>query len=168
MKYLNDIKRKLLSKNVKLKGCSQNQINEVEKIIGDKLPASYLEFLEIMGINTNADNSPEGEYHYTGFEGESIFYGDVLGDFTNKDALIEQLEEDGRSDLQITNNDFVFFCSQGYIFAFFKLNEGDNPPVYGYMEGYKGNSFPKLTDTLVEFYEKYLEFGQSPFTNLRK
>ncbi len=164
MEYLNKIKKTIEEFDTIYIGCTNSQIDEIEKKINAKLPVCYTEFLSFCGISMDRKNvNSRG-----GFVGESIFYGDVLGDFTNKDALIEQLEEDGRSDLQITNNDFVFFCSQGYIFAFFKLNEGDNPPVYGYMEGYKGNSFPKLTDTLVEFYEKYLEFGQSPFTNLRK
>ena len=165
MNYLSKIKNKLLSKNVKLKGCTQLQINKIEEIAGNKLPQCYIEFLEVMGIYTNADNSPDNEYNYTGFEGESMFYEDL---FDNKEALEEQLEEDSRTDLQLTDNDFVFFCHQGYIFAFFKLDEGDNPPVYGYQEGYKGETFPKLTDTLVEFYELYLEFGKSPFGNLRK
>lgn len=164
MKYLSRVIKTINEFDAVYKGCEKIQVTSIENTIGKKLPKSYVEFLEFCGIGMDRKNmNPRG-----GFVGESMFYADVSGDYTNKDALLEQLEEDGRNDLQITDNDFVFFCSQGYIFAFFKLDEGDNPPVYGYKEGYEGKSFPKLTDTLVEFYEKYLEYGQSPFGNLNK
>lgn len=170
MKYLTKTVNKLNSNKVIIKGCSLNEVKALETKINKKLPLCYREFLETMGKITDAINVKSGLYDYTGFEGESIFYDNVYGGHTNKDGLIEQLEEDGKTDLlsQINENVFVFFSSQGYIYAFFKLDEGDNPPVYGYHEGQDRNYFPKLTDTLLEFFEKYLEYGKSPFTALRE
>ena len=161
MKYLNKIVSELNKFEAVYKGCSKEQIKQIEKLAENNLPTCYVEFLEEMGLDMDRKSiNMRG-----GFVGESMFYEDL---FDNKEALEEQLEEDGRTDLELTENDFVFFCSQGYIFAFFKLDEGDNPSVYGYKEGFNGENFPKLTDTLVEFYEKYLDAGQSPFSNLNK
>lgn len=164
MKYINKIENKLKEWGVIYKGCSINQINSIEKTINKKLPDCYKEFLERMGYDMDRkDDNSRG-----GFVGESIFYDNVYGDYTNKDALIEQLEEDEKKDLlkQINENIFVFSNHQGYIFAFFKLDEGDNPPVYGYHESQKRNIFPKLTDSLLEFFEKYLEYGEDPYNAL--
>jgi hypothetical protein len=164
MKYLKKIENLLNSWGTIYKGCNSKQITNLEEKINNKLPTCYREFLEKMGYDMDRkDDNSRG-----GFVGESIFYNDVYGEYTNKDALIEQLDEDGKTDLlnEIDDNVFVFFSSQGYIFAFFKLDEGDNPPVYGYKEGIDIESFPKLTDSLLEFYEKYLEYGKSPFSAL--
>ncbi|WP_026703837.1 SMI1/KNR4 family protein [Flavobacterium soli] len=169
MKYLNKIVNRLNSNKVTLENCNLNEIKSLEAKINKGLPICYKEFLESMGKDTDATNVKSGLYDYTGFEGESIFYDNVYGDYTNKDGLIEQLEEDGKDDLllQIKNdNVFVFSSHQGYIYAFFKLDEGDNPPVYGYHEGQEKDNFPKLTDTLLEFFEKYLEYGKDPYDAL--
>ncbi|WEK69006.1 MAG: SMI1/KNR4 family protein [Candidatus Chryseobacterium colombiense] len=149
MKYLNNIEGILKGWGTIYKGCSLNEINNIEQKIGKKLPLCYKEFLENFGY----DMDRKDDYSRGGFVGESIFFDDVFGNYTNKDGLIEQLQEDGKINLisQINNNIFVFSSHQGYIYAFFKLNEGDNPPVYGYQEGQKKNSFPKLTNSLSEF-----------------
>lgn len=159
MKYLQKTKILINDLGAIYNGCSIEQIRKVEEFAKNKLPESYKEFLIFFGLDMERkDITSRG-----GFTGEDVFYEDV---FDNKEALEEQLAEDGRKDIKLTDNDFVFFCHQGYIFAFFKLDEGENPPVYGYKEGFVGKDFPILTETLSEFYEKYLEFEQSPFTNL--
>ncbi len=166
MKYINTVERILKQWGVIYKGCSTRQIDLIEHQINQKLPSCYVEFLKTMGYDMDRkDDNSRG-----GFVGESIFYDNVYGDYTNKDGLKEQLEEDGKEELlaQIDDNVFVFFSSQGYIYAFFKLDEGDNPPVYGYQEGQDRNFFPKLTDSLLEFFEKYLEHGNSPFKALKE
>ena len=165
MKYLGEIVKKMLKKNVKIVGCSEAQISLIEESVGGKIPECYREFLRSMGMDTVPDKTQENWYDYAGFTGEDVFFKDDILKLNNE--LQEQLDEDNRPDLQLLENDFVFFSSQGYIYAFFKLDEGDNPPVYGYEEGYEGNTFPKLTESLQEFYELYLEFGKSPFGNLK-
>ncbi|MXS71223.1 hypothetical protein GSF70_08335 [Flavobacteriaceae bacterium W22] len=165
MKYLNKIEEILKKWGTKYKGCTSNQINSIEQEIGTKLPLCYKEFLENFGY----DMDRKDDYSRGGFVGESIFYDNIYGNHSNKDGLLEQLQEDGKTSLisQVNDNIFVFFSSQGYIFAFFKLDEGENPPVYGYVEGQEKNSFPKLTNSLLEFFELYLEDGKSPFNNLK-
>ncbi|MGE8000545.1 hypothetical protein ACQKOF_18060 [Lysinibacillus sp. NPDC093190] len=63
----------------------------------------------------------------------------------------ELLEENNVS-LVRTSNDFVFWVSQGCMFCFFKLDEGEDPAVYFYSEGKKKDGFYKITDTFTNFY----------------
>ncbi|MCA6066948.1 SMI1/KNR4 family protein [Chryseobacterium sp. RG1] len=164
MKYLNKIEKILKGWGAIYKGCSSNQINNIEQKVRKKLPFCYKEFLENFGY----DMDRKDDYSRGGFVGESICFDNVYGDHTNKDGLIEQLQEDDKINLLslINNNIFVFSSHQGYTYAFFKLNEGDNPPIYGYQEGQIANNFPKLTNSLSEFLELYLEDGKDPFNNL--
>jgi hypothetical protein len=164
MKYLNKIEGILKGWGVIYKGCSSNLINNIEQKIGKKLPLCYKEFLENFGY----DMDRKDDHSRGGFVGESIFFDNVYGDNTNKDGLIEQLQDDNKSTMlpQINDNVFIFFSSQGYIFGFFKLTDGDNPAVYGYKEAQTTNNFPKLTNSLSEFLELYLEDGKDPFNKL--
>jgi len=165
MKYINKIENILKQWEVLYKGCSTEQIDLIEKSIEKELPTCYKEFLSVMGFEMDRKNDDSRG----GFVGESIFYDDIYGEYTVKDGLIEQLEEDGKDDLiqKIKdNNIFVFASHQGYIYAFFKLDEGENPPVYGYHEGQERDFFPKLTESLLEFFEKYLEYGKDPYNAL--
>lgn len=154
MKYLNNIIEKFNSRKVILTGCNDQEIQEVITSAGGFLPACYIEFLETMGKDVEENYNKPDYYEYGNFKGENIFYSTVIILNEDKNAL---LQEDNRGDLNHSSNDFIFFDSQGYLYAFFKLNEGDNPPVYGYQEGYKGMDFPKIADSLSEFYENYLE-----------
>jgi hypothetical protein len=165
MRYLDNIEKILKDWGVIYKGCGNNLITNIEQKIGKRLPTCYREFLENFGYDMDRkDDNSRG-----GFVGESIFYDNVYGNYTNKDGLIEQLQEDGKMSLipHINDNAFVFFSSQGCIFAFFILNKGDNPQVFGYREGQEKDSFPKLTNSLSEFFELYLEDGKSPFNKLK-
>ncbi|WP_452219431.1 SMI1/KNR4 family protein [Lacinutrix salivirga] len=160
MKYLNKVKQKLDEWQTIYKGCAKGEIIEIIEIAGGSLPECYLEFLSTMGKDMDRK-----EIGMRGFlVGNAVFYEDL---FDNKEGMQELLDEDGRTDLILTDNDFVFYDSQGIIQAFFKLDEGDNPPVYGYEEGYKGGDFPKIADSLSSFYERYLESDKTLFSELR-
>ena len=153
MKYLNKRKENLDSRKVKLFPCSEEEINKVKAIMNGNVPQCYKEFLLLMGKGMDEDETKVDYFEYGSFVGNAVFYEDL---FDNKEGLQELLDED-ESSLKIPENSFVFYCSQGILYAFFKLNEGDNPPVYAYSEGFEGNVFPKIADTLSEFYERYLE-----------
>lgn len=161
MKYLNKIKQKIDEWQVVYKGCSKEEIDEILQIAGANLPKCYLEFLSEMGKDMDRK-----EIGMRGFlVGNAVFYEDL---FDNKEGMQELLDEDGRSDLILTDNDFVFYDSQGILQAFFKLDEGDNPPVYAYEEGYSGDKFPKVAGSLSSFYERYLESDKTLFKELRE
>ncbi|WP_452219433.1 SMI1/KNR4 family protein [Lacinutrix salivirga] len=159
MKYLNKIVTQLDKWETIYKGCSQNQIKEIEELAVSKLPECYVEFLEVMGFEM--DRKAPGMRGY--LLGTTVFYPSIK--WLNE-TWAEQLTEDGSS-LELPENAFVFYDHQGYLFAFFKLDEGDNPPVYGYEEGYEGDSFPKIADSLSSFYERHLEGDKTLFSELR-
>ena len=165
MKYLEQIINRFKNRNVKLMGCIKNEINIIEEnITREKLPDCYIEFLEIMGKDIIEDPNSSNYFEYGNFKGSYVFYKD-LEDNNNENGLKGLLLED-ESELQVPQNAFIFYGHQGYIYAFFKLDEGNNPPVYAYIEGYNGNEFPKISDSLSDFYERYLEGDKSLFNKL--
>ncbi len=52
---------------------------------------------------------------------------------------------------------FVFFMHQGYQFMFFRLSEGDDPPVYYYGEGEGQDTFRVLQPSYSAFLETEIE-----------
>lgn len=164
MSYLTNIIEKMKQAGVSLTGCTKYEIEDIEKELGYKLPKSYIEFLENLGKATLADESKEDWYfNYPGFQGTTVFYPSVK--YLNEN-LKEQLIEDN-NELELPETAFVFYNHQGYLNAFFKLDEGDNPPVYGYEDGYEGDTFPKIADSLSSFYERHLEGDKTLFSELR-
>lgn len=163
MKYLNKITNKFKSRKVKLTGCTNEQIKEIEEVAGNKLPKCYLEFLENMGRSMYEDKNKLDYYDYGNFVGTTVFYPSIKW-LTG--SLQEELIEE-ESVLRLPEKAFVFYDSQGILSAFFRLDEGDNPPIYGYEEGYEGNSFPKIANSLSSFYERHLEGDKTLFKELR-
>jgi hypothetical protein len=155
MVYLNSLIEKLRQLEVIMEGCSDTEVDEIEKVAKKSLPLCYVEFLKTMGKDMDRK-----EYSTRGYlVGNAVFYEDL---FDNKEGAIELLQEDGAA-LALTDDDFVFYDSQGILFAFFKLSEGDNPPVYFCKEGGGQTSFIKTADTLSAFYERYLEGNANLF-----
>ena len=113
------------------------------------LPSTYIEFLKAMGNGT-----PNGF-----LRGHSCFF-DELDDL--KEGAEELLEEDN-SDLKHTNSDFIFWMSQGYMYAFFNLEEGDNPPIYFYHEMSKQKEFIKIANSLTEFLSRFEQLDKTLF-----
>lgn len=155
MGYLDELLVELNKLGIIYEGCGPKEIDLIKELISGSLPKCYQEFLEKMGKSMDRK-----EYGYRGFlVGNSVFYEDIPN---NRPGLEELLEEDS-SDLQIPEGAFVFYGSQGILYAFFKTNEGDNPPVYGYAEGFTGDDFPKIATSLSSFYERYLESDKELF-----
>lgn len=141
MKYLNELITHLKNDKIPLIPCTQDELNEVNKLVStNKLPEAYIEFLEVMGGGTE----------HTFLRGESCFIDELL----ELNEWGAELLEENSVPLKLTPNDFVFWMSQGCMFCFFKLNEGENPPVYFYSEGKKKEGFYKITDTFTEFLER--------------
>lgn len=117
---LNDYK---IATNNEIQGFTELEVEQCEKALGSKLPNQYREFLLAIGHNAGL-----------------LFQGtDIL--FRNVDQLLE-LRKDAE-DLLAENEEtfilptdaFVFSMHQGYEFNYFVLSEGDDPPVYQYVEG---------------------------------
>lgn len=100
------------------------------------LPRSYVEFLKIMGSGTE-----------DGFmAGESIFADELLN---LKEWGIETMQDCG-SIHSLKETDFVFWMSQGIMFAYFNVLEGDDPPVYFFNEN-EPTVVKKITNHFSDF-----------------
>jgi hypothetical protein len=110
-----------------IRGASLEDVATLERAAGRKLPAQYREFL--LGVGRRA-----GRF----LEGKDIFVSALDGLKEEADSLMQENEEG----VVLTKEDFVFSMHQGYEFTYFKLSEGDDPPVYQYVEG---NGSPVLT-----------------------
>jgi hypothetical protein len=144
MQYLDEFIMQLKMDDVYNEPCSEEDINKIKGIVcGKKLPRAYIEFMSAMGNG--------GRF----MKGHSCFMNEI---FTLKQGAEELLEENNFCE-SLTDNDFVFFMSQGCLFCFFKLDEGDNPPVYYYNEASEQTKFYRITDSfsefLMRFYDKY-------------
>ncbi|MFE3577666.1 SMI1/KNR4 family protein [Lysinibacillus sp. NPDC059133] len=141
MVYLNELVAQLQKDKIPMQPCTKEEVNEVKKLIGNnKLPEAYIEFLEVMGGGTE----------HTFLRGESCFFDELL----ELNEWGAEVLEENNVQLSLTPNDFVFWMSQGCMFCFFKLDEGEDPAVYFYSEGKKKDGFYKITDTFTEFLQR--------------
>ena len=149
MEFLNELLKKINKKNIQIKGCTSEQIEHLLSIAeGKNLPKAYMEFMSIMG------NGTDGQY----MGGDSCFLNEI--DDLKQGAL--ELLEENESKNVLTENDFVFWMSQGCMFCFFKLNDGDNPPVYFYNE-IGEDRFVRIAKSLVEFLINRLDMNKNLF-----
>lgn len=149
MRYLEELEVKLAARNIHMRKCNDAELAEVKENLGNKqLPKAYLEFLSIMG------NGTDGKY----LGGDSCFLDEL---FDLEQGAVELLEEN-ESECNLSENDFVFWMTQGCMFCFFRLNEGNNPPVYLYNED-GDDRFIKISSTLTEFLMNRLEMNIETF-----
>lgn len=149
MKFINELVSKLEKRNIYMKPCTKSQMEKVISIAkGRNLPQSYIEFMSRMGDGTN------GEF----MGGESCFMNEI--EYLKEGAL--ELLEENESKQILTDEEFVFWMCQGCMFCFFKLNEGDNPPVYFYDESGE-DEFIKVANSLTEFLINMLEMNENLF-----
>lgn len=125
MDYLKEIKQ-FHAKHVepykgKPVGCSQEEINALEKHFGYRLPEAYRQYLEWMGRDFSGI-----------FVGSDWFITDVL----DNTELLPQLLKENNIDYQLPEHYLVFFSHQGYMAAWFELpKEEDDPMTYFFSEG---------------------------------
>ena len=122
--------------------CTLEEVEELERWCGHRFPEAYREFLLWMGRSGG------------GFlAGSDCFYRHL------KDlpaAALELLAEDQFTG-QLPANIFIFFMHQGYQFNFFYFDDGDDPPVYWYIE-----EIP----TRVAFTQLYAHFSDFILTEI--
>lgn len=123
--------------------CTLAEVEDLEQWTGHRLPEVYREFLLWMG-------------HAGGglLEGSDCFYPHLR----ELPLLAQDLLEEDQCVKTLPGNTVVFFMHQGYQFDFFYLNDGDDPPVYWYLEDEPiWTSFPKLYDHFSDFVATELE-----------
>ena len=138
LKYFKDrLPKKLKKLGMKvedLKGCTKAEIDELQSFFELKFPQSYIEFLELMGESAGGIMA-----------GSSIFTDEIR----NLGKWSEELLAEDNSNLNLPPNSFVFWMHQGYQFAFFYINQHDNPVVHYYLEG--SNFFENTSLLFTEF-----------------
>jgi hypothetical protein len=117
-----------------LRGCTPAQIDEVESEAGVSLPIAYREFLARMGRG--------GGRFYIGTD---IWYPALLG-LTQAGRQFVAEDESG---IRFPADGIVFLMHQGYVFMFIRAGEGDDPPVYLYLE--QSGQFEKKADSFSRF-----------------
>lgn len=117
--------------------CSENEIQALEAQIGHPLPIAYKQaFLAPMGNGAGIF-----------LQGEDCFYAQLLALQTWAQELLEE-----EAFPQVLPADaFVFWMHQGYQFGFFRLSEGDNPPIYYFEEGQEEPEFRRIHDRFTDF-----------------
>ena len=112
----------------------------MERNHGDDLPDSYRTFLKCFGKRA-------GDFQ----KGSLFFYDDL---FNLKEEANDLLLENNAENL-LGKNAFIFWFHQGYEFFYFNTDEGPDPPVYFYCEGF--NEMEKRWDHFSEYLSDTLD-----------
>lgn len=124
-----------------LRGCSQDEVESVERNSGLELPSAYKDFLQAFGHSAG------------GFWQDAEFTADRLA-WINREAR-EILSELESVSLPLPYRGFVFSSRHGEQFLFFIADgEDQNPPVYHYCIGL--SEFRKASDTFWDAIEAEL------------
>lgn len=133
---------RLLELRIELVEGTSQQLKTLKSRFGiNHFPNSYTRFLNMMG------NGTVGGF----LEGSSCFYNELP--FMKQWA--EELLIENDSSLTFDGKEHVFWMSQGYMFAFFKLDEGNNPPVYFYSELNSVDEFVMISNSITEFLVRF-------------
>jgi hypothetical protein len=137
--YFDDFIRKCEDMGYKMYGMGQQEIAELTG--RDRhFPKSYVELMGILGHGTTAPF----------WNGQDFFCHSVS---SLHEYALDTLKENEET-IGLRDSDFVFWMSQGVLFAFFNINEGDDPPVYLYTEAIQGR-FIKIAEALSDFIWNY-------------
>src|SRR6266851_6487960 len=121
--YLDQVKARLEDLHIvstdEIVPCTEDEVHTLERQLGFSLPGAYKEFLLWMG-------------HGAGIllRGSDCFYQHLPPLRT----WAEELLEENNFPEPLPEDAFVFFMHQGYQFNFFRISEGDDPPVHFYGE----------------------------------
>lgn len=146
-KIIEDIVSSLTEKGLSLKddfrGCSNEEVQEIEAFYGIKLPEAYHLFLKKMGKSAGVFMA-----------GTDMFFGHL---FELREAATELLEESD-TDYVLPKEMFVFSMHQGYEFCCFEVKGSHDPKVYQYIEDDDEPSvvWESFSSYLKEMLQQYL------------
>ncbi len=132
-----------LASTSEIQGCSDAEIKLLESHLKRKLPALYRNFLTGMGKGAGLF-----------FRGTDLFFPALL-ELRN---YAEELLRENDISWKLPEDACVFLMHQGYQFMYFKTTQGDDPPVFHYLEGNeksekKWESFSDFLKQSVHDYE---------------
>lgn len=141
----------LKAKGVEMKPITSDDVEDLKKITnGKQLPRAYIEFYKHMGNGVSF------------FRGHSCFKKEIL--YLKEWA--EELLEENNFPGELSENDFVFWMSQGNMFCLFRLDEGDDPPIYYYCEGKGQTNFLKIAESLSTFLYRFYSLDKELFKTM--
>jgi hypothetical protein len=124
--FIAELVRKLYREEIaargKLRGLAPEDVAELERRLARPLPTCYRQLLLVMGRDA-------GEF----FIGSDIFGKTIDGLLDLQRAALDLITENGNR-VRLPDAAFVFLMHQGYTFAYFRLDDGDDPPVFVYLE----------------------------------
>ncbi|MBA4017257.1 MAG: SMI1/KNR4 family protein [Pirellula sp.] len=117
-----------------IRGCTPAEIKAVEHDVGSPLPQAYREFLARMGREAGRL-----------YVGTDVFYPAILGVTSGA----KQLVDEDKTGVAFPDDAIAFSMHQGYQFLFIRTGEGNDPPVYHYME--QSGVFEKKSENFTKF-----------------
>ena len=119
------------------KGCTEKEVEYLEQKFKQKIPKAFKEFLFWFG--KGGGQIMRGTDYYYEYLSDEVFNDwkeeeIVPKDYTFKNHGINLLNRNNFNGEEILENSILFMCHQGYAIEFIKTNEGDNPPVYIFVE----------------------------------
>jgi SMI1-KNR4 cell-wall len=109
-----------LADEAALRGCRDDEIDQLEGSLGIKLPSTYRQFLARMGRSAGAFLS-----------GTDFLFADL----PELRRQAERLLEEANVSFCLAEADFVFAVHQGYQFLYFTTGQLDDPAVWHFAEG---------------------------------
>lgn len=126
-----------------VKGCSPQQIENIENIYGSQLPEFYKIYLGYFGVEA-------GSY----LKGTRAFYKDLVASHSITMGMLDLLKE---NNISAPDNLFAITLHQGYVGSFFILNElEEDPIIYNYEEGEQIKKQGKFSVIKVNGIEKHI------------
>ncbi|MBG6151017.1 hypothetical protein IWQ47_002300 [Aquimarina sp. EL_43] len=121
----------------KFRGCSEQEINKLASILDEEIPEAFKEFLRWFG-KSGGKILRGTDYYYEYLSGEvyeDLKEEEILSqNYTFKNVGIDLLNENNFNGKELLKDTILFMSHQGYSIEYIKTNEGDNPPVYIFVE----------------------------------
>jgi hypothetical protein len=105
-----------------ISGCTAEEVTAFERAHAVRLPVAYRTFLRYLGKGAGP-MFLGSDFHFQGLSG----IRDLAEHVTMNDDLTDRV-------VLLPDDAFAFMEHQGYQIWFFRLTEGDDPPVYYYLE----------------------------------
>lgn len=104
---------------ISIKGCSLQEIMRFEESINANLPHIFNKFLQVFGLSDDFLSD-------IGCLGKDTIYSILL----SLKSRFLQACADAMISERLNDMDFIFISRENTYFYFFRLNEGDDPPVF--------------------------------------